>query len=391
MAYQEGNRYLYLETPLGNSKLLLQSFTATEGLSRLFDFQLELLAENATNIDFGQLIGQRVSFGVLGAESSLTARDFNGIVVEFAQGLRDREFTAYRMRLAPDIWKLTRKFQSRIFQHITVPDILKQVLTGFDVSYEIQGDFEPREYCTQYRETDFDFLSRMMEEEGIYYFFQFTRGSHKLVLANTPPSHPDIPGDSKVTYETTGGGLRDEERITWWQKEQLWGSGKYTTWDHHFQLPHKHLPAEATSGITVHVGKVAHKLNLAGNDNLEIFDYPAAYAQRFDDINRSGGVQGTIQNVFPDAKRTDGIRIEQQETPMLVIQAAGNCRQMTAGHKFTLQRHFNGDGKYVVLGVSHSAAEADFRGKQSLRGKAITRTISPACPMSFRSGRLASP
>src|ERR1700689_5534903 len=184
MGYQEGNRYLYLETPLGDSKLLLQSFTGNEGLSRLFDFQLELLADNATTIDFDQLIGQRVSFGVVGAESSLIPRDFNGIVVEFVQGLRDREFTAYRMRLAPDIWKLTRKFQSRIFQHITVPDILKQVLTGFDASLlDIQGTFEQREYCTQYRETDFDFLSRLVEEEGIYYFFKFTRGVHKLVLA----------------------------------------------------------------------------------------------------------------------------------------------------------------------------------------------------------------
>ena len=115
-------------------------------------------------------------------------------------------------------------------------------MTGFDVAYEIQGTFEQREYCTQYQERDFDFLSRLMEEEGIYYFFKFTRGAHKMVLANTPPSHPDIPGDSKVIYETTAGGLRDEERITRWQKEQIWGSGKYTTWDHHFQLPHRHLP-----------------------------------------------------------------------------------------------------------------------------------------------------
>ncbi len=369
MGYNEGNRYLYLETPLGDSKLLLQNFSGSEGLNLLFDFQLDLLAENATTIDFSQLIGQKVNFGILGAESALIARDFNGIVVEFMQGLRDQELTAYRMRVAPDIWKLTKKFQSRIFQHITVPDILKQILTGFDVSYQIQGTFEPREYCTQYRETDFDFLSRLMEEEGIYYFFKFTHGAHKLVLANTPPSHPDIPGDSKVIFETTGGGLREDERITWWQKEQIWGSGKYTTWDHHFQLPHKHLPAEATSGITVQAGKVAHKLNLAGNEELEIFDYPAAYAQRFDDINRSGGVQGTIQNVFPDAKRTDDIRIEQEETPALVIQATSNCRQMTAGHKFTLQRHYNGDGKYVVLRVSHDAAEADFRSKQSQQSR----------------------
>ncbi len=366
MGYQEGNRYLYLDTPLGDSKLLLQSFTGTEGLNQLFDFQLELLADNATNIDFDQLIGKKVSFGVLGTDSRLIARDFNGIVVEFMQGLRDREFTAYRMRVVPDIWKLTKKFQSRIFQHITIPDILKQVLTGYDVSSTgIQGTFEQREYCTQYRETDFDFLSRLLEEEGIYYFFKFSRGTHTLVLANTPPAHPDIPGDSKVIFEITAGGLRDEERITWWQKEQIWGSGKYTTWDHHFQLPHKHLEAQAASAITVQVGKVAHKLNLARNEDLEIYDYPAAYAQRFDDIGKSGGEQGTLPKVYPDAKRTDDIRIEQQETPTLLIQAASNCRQMTAGHKFTLQRHYNGDGKYVILRVSHSGAEADFRSVQS--------------------------
>jgi type VI secretion system secreted protein VgrG len=370
MGYQEGNRYLYLETPLGDSMLLLQRFTGSEGLNQLFDFELELLAENATTINFDQLIGQRVSFGVVGAEAALIARDFNGIVVEFAQGLRGQEFTAYRMRVAPDIWKLTKKFQSRIFQHITVPDILKQVLTGYDVSYEIQGTFEQREYCTQYRETDFDFLSRLVEEEGIYYFFKFTHGAHKLVLANTPPSHPDIPGDSKVIYETTAGGFRDDERITIWQKEQIWGSGKYTTWDHHFQLPHRHLQAEAASTISVQVGTVSHKLNLAQNENLEIYDYPAAYAQRFDGIDKSGGDQAAnLQKISPDAKRTDDIRIQQQETPMLLIQAVSNCRQMTAGHKFTLQRHFNADGKYVVLRVLHSAAEADFRSNLSQKGE----------------------
>jgi type VI secretion system secreted protein VgrG len=371
MGYQEGNRYLYLDTPLGDSQLLLQNFSGSEGINELFDFHLELLAENATNVDFDKLIGQKVSFGVLGADSRSIARDFNGIVVELSQGLRDQEFTVYHMRVVPDLWKLTKKFQSRIFQHITVPDILKQVLAGLDVSLtDIQGTFEQREYCTQYRETDFDFLSRMLEEEGIYYYFKFARGSHKLVLANTPPSHPDIPGDSKVIYETTAGGLRDEERITWWEKAQVWGSGKYTTWDHHFQLPHRHLEAQASSGISVQVGKISHKLNLAGNDSLEIYDYPAAYAQRFDGVDKSGSPKpADLQKISPDATRTDDIRIEQQETPTLLIHGTSNCRQLTAGHKFTLQRHFNADGKYVVLKVSHSAAEADFRSNQSEPGE----------------------
>ncbi len=365
MSYEEGNRYLYLETPLGNGKLLLQSFTGSEGLSELFDFQVELLAENATAINFDQLIGKDVSFGIDGTESRFIARDFNGIVVEFMQGLRDHEFTAYRMRVRPAIWKLTKTYQSRIFQHMTVPDILKKVLTGFEVVYEIQGDFEEREYCTQYRETDFAFVSRLMEEEGMFYFFKFTHGAHKLVLGNTRTSHPDILGTSSLIFESTAGGLRDDERITLWQKKQIWGSGKYTTWDHHFQLPHKHLEAQATSAIAVQVGKTSHKLNLAQNEDLEVYDYPAAYAQRFDDIGRSGAVQDTLQNVFLDAKRTESIRIQQQETQTLLIQAASNCRQITPGHKFLLQQHFDGDGKYVVLTTFHDAAEADFRSAQS--------------------------
>jgi type VI secretion system secreted protein VgrG len=364
MAYREAERYLYLETPLGTDKLLLQGFEGREGLNQLFDFNLELLAENATTVDFDKLIGQKVSFGVLG-DGRAAARDLHGIVVELSQGARDQEFTAYRMRIAPEVWKLTRKFQSRIFQHINVPDILKKVLAGFDVTYEIQGTFEQREYCTQYRETDFDFVSRLMEEEGIYYFFKFTHGGHKLVLANTPPSHPEIPGESKLIYEVVAGGGRDEERISAWQKEQFWGSGKQTLWDHHFQLPHKKLDAQETVISNVQVGKVSHKLKLAGNEDLEVYDNPGRYAQRFDGIDKSGGEKpADLQKASQDNKRTAGIRMQQTELPMLRIDGGSNCRQVTSGHKFTLQRHFNADGQYVFTEVSHSAKEADFRSEE---------------------------
>ena len=365
MSYVEGNRFLYLDTPLGANKLLLQSFTGNEGLSRLFDFQLELLAENKTTVNFDQLIGQKVSFGIQGAEKTLGARHFNGIVVELSQGDRDQDFTSYSMRVVPDIWRLTRKFQSRIFQHLSVPDILKKVLDGYDVVYQIQGTFEPRDYCTQYRETDFNFLSRLTEAEGIYYFFKFAKGSHQLVVANMPSSHPDTANPTLI-FESVGGGVREDERITDWQKEQSWGPGKYTTWDHHFQLPHRKLQGQETAGITVQAGKVSHKLGLAGNDKLEIYDYPATYAHRFDGINKSGGEQpDDLQKISPDAKRSVGLWMQQQEAAMLRIQAAGNCRSITAGYKFTLQRHFNGDGQYVITRATHAAGEGDFRSAQN--------------------------
>src|SRR5262249_4063551 len=199
----------------------------------------------------------------------------------------------------------TRRAQSRIFQRMSVADILKKVLEGLDVSYEIQGNFEKRDYCVQYRETDFNFACRLMEEEGIYYYFKHANGSHKLVLANTPQSHPALPGNSTIIYEELGGGNREDQRIFGWEKVQELRSGKVTLWDHCFELPHKHLEADKTVLDTVAVGEVTHKLKVGGNDKLEIYDYPGEYAQRFDGIDRGGGEQSAeVQKIYTDNKRT---------------------------------------------------------------------------------------
>ncbi|PYT16346.1 MAG: type VI secretion system tip protein VgrG [Acidobacteria bacterium] len=363
MPYREADRYLYLTTPLGEDKLLLAGFSGSEGLSRLFTFHLDLRAANSTTIDFEKLIGQKVSFGIQGAESSQEPRHFHGIVIELSQNERGSGFTDYHMTVVPEVWKFTQKFRSRIFQHMTVPDILKKVFDGpAKVTYQIQGEFHEREYCTQYQESDFAFASRLMEEEGIYYFFKFTRGAHELVLANTPESHPDIPGESRLIYEVIEGGTRDEERISQWQKAQMWGPGKYTIWDHHFELAHKHLDADQTVIDTVQVGRVQHKLKLGGNDDLEIYENPGRYAQRFDAIDKGGGERPSeLQRIFEDNKRTVKLRMQQTEMPMLSIHGSSNCRQMAAGHKFTLQRHHNADGQYVFVEVSHHASEGAFR------------------------------
>ena len=365
MAFLEANRYLYLTTPLGDDKLLLRSLEGDEALSRLFSFELEMEAENTTNVDFDKLIGQKVSFGVQGADPSQTPRHFHGIVVEMVQGARGTHLTSYSMTVTPEIWKLSCKYRSRIFQHIKIPDLLKQLFTGFDAAYEIQGAFEEREYVVQYQESDLDFASRLMEEEGIYYFFKFTKGAHKLVLANTPQSHLDLPGGAQVIFEAVEGGVRDEERITSWTKEQHWGSGKYTLWDHHFQLPHKKLDAEQIVMDSVQAGKVTHKLKLGGNEELEVYENPGRYAQRFDGIDRSGGEKAAdLQKIFDDNKRTTGIRMQQEETPTILIHGESNHWQLTPGYKFTLQRHFNADGQYVVTSVSHEAGEGGFHSGQ---------------------------
>jgi type VI secretion system secreted protein VgrG len=357
----QAHRLLQVATPLGADVLLLVGFSGKEALSWLFRFHLDLLAENKKEIAFDKLLGQKVLVSVM--LPSGKQRFFGGICSRVSEGRRDPTFTHYRMEVVPQAWLLTQRVQSRIFQHVSVPDILKKVFAGLDVIFEIHGTFHPRDYCVQYRESDFDFASRLMEEEGIFYFFKHTKDGHKMVVANTSQSHPDVPEQIKVIYEEVEGGVREEMRIQDWEKGQELRSGKYTLWDHCFELPHKHLEAEKLVTDAIQVGKVNHKLLVSGNDKLEVYDYPGGYAQRFDGVDAGGGDKpADLQKIFEDNKRTVEIRIQQTALPGLRIRGASDCRQFVSGHKFTLERHFNADGVYVLTEVEHEASlAADYR------------------------------
>jgi type VI secretion system secreted protein VgrG len=340
--------------------LLLVGFTGHEALSQLFSFQLDLVAESRKEVAFDKLLGQKVTVQL--ALAGDKTRPFSGICKRISQGERDDTFTKYRMELVPQFWLLTKRSQSRIFQHQSVPDILKKVLQGLDVAYEIQGTFEPRDYCVQYRETDFNFACRLMEEEGIYYFFKHADDGHKMVLANTPASHSDMPGHAAIIFETMTAGSQLEDRIFSWEKAQELRSGKVTLWDHCFELPHKHLEADQTILESVEAGQIAHKLKVAGNDKLEIYDFPGAYAQRFDGIDKGGGEQPAgLTKIFQDNKRTVGLRMQQEAVAGLTIEGSSTCRHLVSGHKFALQKHFNGDGSYVVTRVQHTGRSMQYR------------------------------
>ncbi len=362
--YTQANRLMAVSTPLGTDVLLLQQVSGTEAVSRLFRFQLEFLAESSTVIAFDQILGQSVTVTLQMPDGS--SRYLNGIVSKFSQAQQipspkgSAFFTCYQAEIVPQLWLLTRKAQSRIFQQVAVPDILKQVLTGLSVDYQLQGTYKPRDYCVQYRETDFDFASRIMEEEGIYYYFTHADGSHKMVVADTPMSHPDVPGATTAIYEVIEGGLRKEDRVTSWAKSQEVRSGKYTLWDQCFELPGQNLEAVKPTLDSVQAGTVSHKLKVAGNDGFELYDFPGGYAQRFDGIAPGGGDRASdIQNIFQDNARTAGIRMQQETAPAISISGQSTCPQFTAGCKFTLDRHFNANGSYVLTQVSHLATMGD--------------------------------
>ena len=368
--YTQLNRFISVTTPLGPDALLLVGFSGQEAISQLFHFQLDLMAEKTRQIQFDQLLGQKVSIEIIPHQSP-TPLYLSGICSRVSQGERDATFTAYRMDVVPQFWRLTLSAQSRIFQQMTVLDILKEVLKDLDVVYEIDGDFHPRDYCVQYRETDFNFASRLMEEEGIYYFFQHTADGDQMVVANIPDSHRDVPVQSTIIYEDVMGGERagEEARIYDWEKSQELRAGKVTLWDHSFELPHKHLEAEKNIQPSVQVGTVTHQLQVGGNDKFEIYDFQGEYAQRFDGVTPGGGDRaGDLQKIFEDNRRTTGIRMQEEALPSIQIQGASSCRNLLSGHKFRVQGldlQFDGNGEYVLTSVQHSAHfSGDFRSGQ---------------------------
>jgi type VI secretion system secreted protein VgrG len=329
MQYTQQNRLISITTPLGKDVLLLQSFTGHEGISRLFNFELDLLSEDPA-ISFEAIVGQKVTISIKLIDGN--ERYLNGFVSRFAQSGSDERFTHYQAEVVPWLCFLTRTADCRIFQNMTVPDIITKIFSdlGFnDFQNSLQGSYEPREYCVQYRETDFNFVSRLMEQYGIFYFFKHEKSKHTLVLADSKSAHQPCPGQAKATYEHASGAFQKEDQIGSWHIEQQIGPGKYALSDYNFETPSTSLAV-----------KVPSTMNVGGNGKYEIFDYPGEYAKK---------AQG---------ESLAKIRMEEEETPNLVVTGGGNCRAFCAGHRFDLAEHYRQDmnKSYLLTEVHHVAS-----------------------------------
>jgi type VI secretion system secreted protein VgrG len=360
-----------LDTPSGKPIFIPKAFEAREAISQLFHAVLDVVVDKRETFSFEQLLGSPVAIDLADSQYRNT-RCFHGICRQVRQRGSDATFNHFAFDLVPQAWLLTKRTQSRIFQQTTVPDILRKVLGGLDPapSIELTG-FEPRDYCVQYRESDWDFAARLMEEEGIFYFFRHLADGHKLVLANKPESHKDVPFNQRITFRGGSRSAVDEDVIFEFEKMQQVVSGQVTLWDHNFELPHKHLEAFGQVQQGVAVGQVKHLLKFGDNWRSEIYQYPGEYADRFDGVNPGGGDRAAdLRKIFEDNQRTADIRMEQEAVTAVEIHGASTCRQLMPGFKFTMETlrgdtlgsGLKADGTYVVTSVNHSAvAPADQR------------------------------
>jgi type VI secretion system secreted protein VgrG len=362
--YTQANRRIRVTTALGPDALLLTGFRGTEGLSRLFQFELDLVAPVDTPADFAKILGQPAVIEIDLPNGQ--PRFFHGIVNRFAQGHKDDTFIHYRAEVVPLLWLLTRRERSRIFQHKTAKEILTVVLDGIPLDWRVRDTQATRDYCTQYRESDFAFASRLMEDEGMYYYFAHTADKHTLVVSDHPDGHDKLPVEPTLEYEPTGGGegAKKQFLITSWEKVQELRTGKVTLWDHHFELPHQPLDAAVTIQGSVAVGTVTHDLRAGNVTQLEKYDYPGGYADWFDGVDPGGAPSqsGDLKKIFEQNRRIATLRVQEEAAAAVTLRGTSPAGHLTAGHKFTLTKHYDADGDYILTEVSHSAAaDGDYR------------------------------
>ena len=331
MDYKQEERFIKIKTPLGDDVLLLQSFAGTEAISRPFAFHLELLSEKK-DIAFNDIVGKAVTIQLrLGDDSD---RNFNGFVSRFVQGLSDSKFTHYQMEIVPWLWMLTRKADCRIFQKMTAPDVIAKVFKdgGFtDFKNSLTGSFEELEYCVQYRESDFNFVSRLMQQFGIFYYFEHEESKHTLVMANSPSAHQPCPGQANADYNQVSGGLEDADVVSSWQAAQELRTGKYSLDDYNFKTPNVEL---VSSEPTVFAN---------ANGKFETYDYPGLF------LNKAQG------------QTAAKIRMQEEEVQHKILFGAGVCRAFAPGYKFELHEHYRPDmnASYVLTEVQHQATVGD--------------------------------
>jgi type VI secretion system secreted protein VgrG len=330
----QADREFQVSSSLGKDVLLFNRMTATEGLSGIYEINLSLLSANGS-IDAKKILGTPV--GVSVALPAGGQRYFHGLCTDFAYTGHFGELYGYRAILRPWLWVLTRSADCRIFQKKTTVEIIKQIISdqGFsaDVKESLSRTYQPWEYCVQYRETAFNFISRLMEHEGIYYYFEHAADKHTMVLVDASSAHSTFGGYAEVPYyppEQTGRRKRDS--ISDWSMSWEIQSGKVTHTDYDFTKPSLNLLAQ-TQGPAGH-----------GYDSEEVYDYPGIYT--------TTDLGGSLAK----------IRLDELRTRFQIARGHGDARGLLTGSVFKLTGYPRSDqnAEYLVTSTTCQAVSNEY-------------------------------
>lgn len=307
-------RAIRINTPLPDNTLALLTMSGSEQLSDLFNYTLECVSENA-NIDLYDILGMNISV-VLDTENN-GERHIHGLVNQAAHVGSKGEYALYRLSVTAWPWMLTQTTDCRIFAQLSVPNIISSVFSdnGFtDYDIRLTDTYEQRNFCVQYQESDFDFISRLMEHEGIYYFFEHFDNRHVMVICDNAGAHSIATHYAKIPHlpQSTNRKKIGDHLINW-QFEKSVRSGEYVTKDFSFDNPQRDLLVNSSTSVS------------GSYESKEVYEFPGGYtADNSGEMTRSYGTH------------LAKARIEALTAQHEMAKASGNVRGLNAGNIFTL-------------------------------------------------------
>ncbi|MBS0351461.1 MAG: type VI secretion system tip protein VgrG [Proteobacteria bacterium] len=347
--FQEG-RLLQLDTPLSSDELLANELTGHEYISRPFLILLQMVSSNLA-IDPKLVLAKPFTVKLFTGEEQ-PVRYFNGLVSSFTSGRIENQVRFYEAKLHPWLWFLNFRRNSRVFQNKNVLDIVEQVFKedgykDYDLSKVQRSQYKPRDYCVQYGESDFDFVHRLLEEEGIFYYFKHQEDKHLLILADQNSGFYGLEPNA-VQYDQGSG---KEYCVTSWSQKNSVYSGKVSHQDYNFETPDNNLLTQQTGTA-----------KLYASQQLESYLYPAGHSDEAEGKNRAQ------------------IQFEAQEVNYHLYQGAGGYPQFNAGGQFNFPTPpLSSDaGNYVLLSVYHQAIDGSYL--HGIEGEQIYRNSFSCFP-----------
>jgi type VI secretion system secreted protein VgrG len=331
--FSQQSRVAEFVTSAGADQFVLTYFEANESLDSLFEYRVDALCDDP-NFDFDKILGKNahVRFQSYGG----IERFYNGIVTDAQWTGTQQNSYGYRLTLRPWLWLLGRRADCRIYKDKTVVDIVEDVFksAGFgDFKINLsRGDYEKIDYCVQYRESDLSFVSRMLEEWGIYSFHQHSDSKHELVLADSRSCHRPVAGGGTVPFiPLVNQDRREREHVSAWRAGRRLRTGTFATNDFDYMKPAANLKAEFKGAGSYEKG------------SFETYDYPGRYTEQ--DLG----------------KRRAKVRLEAEQALDHRRTASGDAASFYPGGLVTIRDHPVDDGRYLIVSARHVISPEAYR------------------------------
>lgn len=319
------------DVPAATSLLSVVGFTVDERISHPYDIHLTLVTQGEVKLD--EIIDKEAALSVDHGEST---RYFHGVIREFTFLCKDGGYDIYHAHVVPSIWFLSLEQDCRVFQFKNVQDIIVQILQESNITsdryrFALFNEERMRKFCVQYRETDLNFVARLLEEEGIFYFFEHYEDKHVIVFSDTDSGYLHIPGTRQLIFNTNDGMVPQTESVFDFIYSRRVHPGKVSQRDYYY----KHASLDLTAQRQ---GKTSTQ--------REVYDYPGNYSE-----DKRGNYLA-------------GVRLERMLVLGETAEGQSSCPRMAPGHEWELVRHEYA-GKYLPVAVIHHGAQPQVLGEQA--------------------------